>query len=44
MACRASQTSARRCGDARVLRLWIDYAALTAALGLIAAWLPGWLS
>ena len=33
--------SARRFGDARVVRLWIDYAVLTAALGLGAAWLPG---
>ncbi|MTE01197.1 cytochrome c oxidase subunit I [Paracoccus sp. YIM 132242] len=41
---RAGFISARRCGDARVVRLWIDYAALTAALGLGAAWLPGWLA
>ena len=41
---RAGFISARRFGDARVLRLWIDYAALAAALGLGAAWLPGWLA
>ena len=38
---RAGYTSHRRFGDARVVRLWIDYAALVAALGLGAAWLPG---
>jgi cytochrome c oxidase subunit I+III len=38
---RAGYTSPRRFGDARVVRLWIDYAALVAALGLGAAWLPG---
>lgn len=41
---RAGFISARRFGDARVLRLWIDYAALAAALGLGTAWLPGWLA
>ncbi|WP_207101350.1 cytochrome c oxidase subunit I [Paracoccus shandongensis] len=41
---RAGYVSARRFGDARVVRLWIDYAALTAILGLGAAWLPGWLA
>ena len=32
--------SPRRFGDARVVRLWIDYAVLAALLGLGAAWLP----
>ena len=41
---RAGFISARRCGDARVVQLWIDYVVLTAALGLGAAWLPGWLA
>ena len=38
---RAGYISPRRFGDARVVRLWIDYAAAVAALGLGAAWLPG---
>ncbi len=41
---RAGYISSRRFGDARVVRLWIDYAALVAVLGLGAAWLPGALS
>jgi cytochrome c oxidase subunit I+III len=33
--------SARRIGEARVVRLWTDYTAGVALLGLGAAWLPG---
>ncbi|SCY33726.1 cytochrome c oxidase subunit I [Microvirga guangxiensis] len=37
----AGYLSARRIGEARVVRLWTDYAVVTALLGLGAAWLPG---
>lgn len=37
----AGYLSARRVGEARVVQLWSDYAAVTALLGLGAAWLPG---
>ena len=37
----AGYLSARRFGEVRVVRLWSDYAAATALLGLGAAWLPG---
>lgn len=40
--CRAAAgyLDARRVGEARILRLWIDYAAAVSLLGLGAAWLP----
>jgi cytochrome c oxidase subunit I+III len=31
-------------GEARIVRLWVDFAVATAALALVAAWLPGVLS
>lgn len=37
----AGYLSARRIGEARIVRLWTDYAVTTALLGLGAAWLPG---
>ena len=40
----AGYISSRRFGDARVVRLWIDYAVLAALIGLAGAWLPGVLS
>lgn len=40
----AGYISSRRFGDARVVRLWIDYAVLAALIGLGGAWLPGVLS
>jgi cytochrome c oxidase subunit I+III len=36
----AGYLSARRVGEAGVVRLWTDYAAIAALLGLGAAWLP----
>lgn len=33
--------SPRRIGEVRVVMLWVDFTALIAAVGLIAAWLPG---
>ncbi|MEZ0167403.1 cytochrome c oxidase subunit I [Microvirga sp. TS319] len=36
----AGYLSARRIGEARIVRLWIDYAVAAAVLGLGAAWLP----
>ena len=38
---RAGYLSARRFNPVRVLRLWVDYAALVGTVGLAAAWLPG---
>lgn len=37
----AGFVTAERIGEARILRLWTDYAAVTALLALGAAWLPG---
>ena len=37
----AGYLSARRVGEARVVRLWTDYAVVAALFGLGAAWLPG---
>jgi cytochrome c oxidase subunit I+III len=33
--------SGRRIGEVRIVRLWIDYTAAVALLGLGLAWLPG---
>ena len=33
--------SGRRIGEVRIVRLWIDYTAAVALLGLGPAWLPG---
>ena len=38
---RAGYLSARRFNPVRVLRLWVDYAALVGTVGLAAVWLPG---
>ena len=37
----AGYVTAHRIGEARIVRLWTDYAAAVALLGLGAAWLPG---
>ena len=37
----AGYVSRRRIGDVRIVRLWIDYMAAVALLGLGVAWLPG---
>ncbi|PWS35252.1 cytochrome c oxidase subunit I [Falsiroseomonas bella] len=37
----AGYVTGRRLGEARILRLWTDYTAAVALLGLGAAWLPG---
>ncbi|WP_046862688.1 cytochrome c oxidase subunit I [Microvirga massiliensis] len=39
----AGYLSARRIGEARVVRLWSDYTVAAALLGLAVAWLPGML-
>ncbi|HEV7252694.1 MAG TPA: cytochrome c oxidase subunit I [Mesorhizobium sp.] len=37
----AGFVSARRCGEVRTVRLWVDYAAVTTLIGLAASYLPG---
>ena len=42
--CAAGYVDGRRIGEARIVRLWADYAAATALLALAAAWAPGFLA
>lgn len=37
----AGYVTGSRIGEARVVRLWVDYAAGTGLIALAAAWLPG---
>ncbi|TFL18353.1 cytochrome c oxidase subunit I [Jannaschia formosa] len=39
-----ARLSAARSGPVHVLRLWTDHAAAVTVIGLVAIWLPGWLT